>query len=563
MKRYFSGLLILSQILSAGAQNLDWVRQMKGSSYDEGFAIATDAFGNIYTTGYFEGYVDFDPGEGTYFLTSSGQNDMFVSKLDHSGNFVWAVKAGGADYDFGSAISIDTLGNVYVTGYFGGTADFDPGPAAYNLSSFGGWDVFVMKLDKNGDFVWSKQIGGMAIESGRDLVLDASEGIFLTGRFQEIVDFDPGPGIYNLTSDGDFDVFIVKLDFDGNFIWAKKVGGEGDDYVSSIARDNSGNLVLGGEFDGNCDFDPDTSSHNLTSAGDYDLFLLKLTGDGDFIWVNQLGALDWDFCTALDVDIFNNIVFTGIFSDTVDFDPGVGIFQLAAVEEASDIFVSKVNADGNLLWAKQIAGTFIDYCYSICSDVGNKVYVSGQFSGTTDFDPTDGTYTLTTIGGNDGFIACLDSSGNLDWVAQFGGTSFEYCYAVEVDISGSVVSTGKFGGATDFDPGAGTHFLTSVDGGDIFIHKMSPIVSSDFIPNTDNNITIFPNPTNSTASIMSKAMLNNARVRVLNTTGQVVFEKANQQGENITIDIGALPLGIYYLEILEGATHFGKKIIKN
>src|SRR5690606_26678071 len=107
--------------------------------------------------------VDFDPGNGVFNLTSADFEDIFISKLDANGNFVWAKRIGGTGSDFGYAISIDNNGNIYTTGAFMGTADFDPGTGSYTMSSSGFFDAFILKLDANGNFVWAKQFSGISI----------------------------------------------------------------------------------------------------------------------------------------------------------------------------------------------------------------------------------------------------------------------------------------------------------------------------------------------------------------------------------------------------------------
>ena len=121
---------------------------MGGADSDKGSSIAIDGSGNVYTTGFFEGTVDFDPGNGV-FITSAGFEDIFISKLDASGNFVWANAMGGADRDYGYSIALDGSGNVYTTGFFAGTADFDPGAGVANLTSAGHYDIFVAKYFQN------------------------------------------------------------------------------------------------------------------------------------------------------------------------------------------------------------------------------------------------------------------------------------------------------------------------------------------------------------------------------------------------------------------------------
>ena len=153
----------LFQVVPAHGQNFVWAKQMGGGNFDVGSGVALDGSGNVYTTGFFRGTADFDPGAGVFDLTSTsaGFEDIFVSKLDSNGNFVWAKKMGGTGGDGAHSVAVDGSGNVYTTGFFSGTADFDPGPGTFNLTSAGFNAIFVSKLDSNGNFVWAKQMGGV------------------------------------------------------------------------------------------------------------------------------------------------------------------------------------------------------------------------------------------------------------------------------------------------------------------------------------------------------------------------------------------------------------------
>ncbi len=133
---------------------------------------------------------------------------------------------------------------------------------------------------QNADFVWAKSIGGILADIGRSVAVDASGNVYTTGDFQSTADFDPGPGTFNLTSAGSNDIFISKLDALGNFVWAKSMGGALRDMGNSIKVDSSGNLHLTGNFQGTADFDPSAGTSNLTSAGDFDAFIVKLSQSG-------------------------------------------------------------------------------------------------------------------------------------------------------------------------------------------------------------------------------------------------------------------------------------------
>jgi len=215
-------------------------KSMGGTSFDSGRSITTDASGNVYTTGYFQNTVDFNPGSGVSNLVSNGSYDIFISKLDANGNFIWAKSMGGTSSDYGYSITTDASGNVYTTGSFAGTVDFDPGSGVSNLVSNGSSDIFIQKLDANGNFLWAKSMGGTSYDSGTSITTDASGNVYTTGTFTGIVDFDPSFSISNLNSSGGY-TFIQKLDANGNFIWAEQVNNLAS---KSINIDANGNLYI-------------------------------------------------------------------------------------------------------------------------------------------------------------------------------------------------------------------------------------------------------------------------------------------------------------------------------
>jgi len=208
---------------------------------------------------------------------SNGSDDIFISKLDQDGNFIFAKSFGGTGADQGYYLSLDDNGNIYTTGWFNTTVDFDPGTEVHNLTSNGGFDIFISKLDQDGNFIFTKSFGGTGADQGYSLSLDDNGNIYTTGGFSTTVDFDPSAEVYNLTSNGTQDVFISKLDKDGNFIFAKGFGGTGTDVGNSLSLDDNGNIYTTGYFNNTADFNPNSGTYELTSAGGSDIFLLKLS----------------------------------------------------------------------------------------------------------------------------------------------------------------------------------------------------------------------------------------------------------------------------------------------
>jgi hypothetical protein len=218
---------------------------------DIAYDIALDASSNVHTTGYFLGTVNFNPG-GTFNLTSVGDADVFVSKLDASGNFVWAKSLGGTLSDVAYGITVDVGGNVFTTGYFDDIADFDPSGTSNTLTTAGGNDIFISKLSSTGAYVWAKRMGGSLGDEPGSICTDAVGNVYAGGRFQDIADF----GSTLLFSAGFIDGYITKLNPSGTFMWAKQMGGTQYDAVYDLQVDASGNVFSTGYFSDVVDFNP-------------------------------------------------------------------------------------------------------------------------------------------------------------------------------------------------------------------------------------------------------------------------------------------------------------------
>ena len=266
---------------AAGHQS--WAQQFHNGYQSVANGVAVDAAGAAYLTGSFRGTMDFDPGTGAYTLASGGSRTnpasaAYVVKLDAAGRFGWAVdfKAGNSGSSSGSGIGVDGSGNVVVAGRFSGAVDFDPGKGTLTLPWVANNDVFVVKFSPTGSLAWAKAVGGGDDDSISGLALDAQGGIYLSGTFGMTVDFDPGSGMYNLTSAGSKDAFVMKLDAAGAFSWAASVGGPNEEFAGTIAVDGFGNVYTTGAFQLTADFDPAAGQYPLTSAGGWDAYVWKL-----------------------------------------------------------------------------------------------------------------------------------------------------------------------------------------------------------------------------------------------------------------------------------------------
>ena len=461
------------QLLTAQNVSYKWARNLGGPGNDQGKSIAVDADGNIYTAGAYSLTADFDPGSGTSNLTSNGGWDIFISKLDADGNLVWAKGIGSSNSEFVNSICVDGAGNVYITGRFTGTVDFDPGVGTYNLTSAAGYDLFILKLNPMGNFAWAKSIGGVSSDQGYAVRADASGNIYTLGHFAGTVDFDPGTATNNISStSGSYDVFILKLNNAGNFVWAKSFGGTSNDHGYDIQLDQAGNIYSTGSFRNTADFDPGAGVSNLSSVnGAQDVFISKLDAAGNFVWAKGFGGTGDDVAYSLALDKMGNIFTSGEFSETANFNPNSGTSNLTAFGSA-DGFISKLNASGNFLWAKKIGGTSFDRARSIVADAVGNVYITGEYRGTADFDPGSGTSNFTSLGHYDMFIVQLNSLGNYIWAQSYGRNLEDKGAAIHMDKSGNVYATGHFMVSVFFNPGSSS-FISSKGGSDVFVLKLT------------------------------------------------------------------------------------------
>ena len=468
---------------------LDWTRVFQGLSSGAGFDVAQDNAGNIYVTGAFaNANFDFDDSAaGKQNPGSIGQDDIFVAKINADGGFVWARAMGGDNIDEGHGIAVDVNGSAYTIGNFRQIAEFNPSAVISNtdasdaanllfpLTTAGADDVFVSKLDAAGNFLWAKHFGGEGQDFGSDIALDNIANVYAVGTFNGVVDFDPNPNVVaDITGLGN-DVFITSLDSAGNYRWAKHVAGPSSDQGRGIATDSVGSVYVTGYVQGaNVDFDPGSGAAIVNSIN-HDLFLLKYSSAGDFMWVRHVPSADSDFGNAVAVDSNDTIYITGAYQNTAKFDPDPASADSITSNGNSDVFIAAYASDGTFKWARGLGGPEHDEGHAIATDENNNVYISGQFQGTVDFDAGLATSLLTSAGSTDAFVLKLDANGNFASVTQLGGVGSDIGYGLTAKAA-KVVTTGSFEDVVDFDPDASTALdIQSVGQSDIFVSKMELI----------------------------------------------------------------------------------------
>jgi len=539
MKKLHSTILITFLTLASYAQgpNLEWAKQIGGSNSDVGRSIITDSNGNVYTLGNFEGTVDFDPGPAVQNLTSAGgTQDVFIQKLDASGNLLWVEQVTSVSGGTGRSITLDNNENICIAGSNDG--------------------IFVQKLDANGNLLWNKQMVGVSGGgTAASISTDDNGNIYTTGGFYGTIDFDPGPGVQNLTLLGSVyytygNMFIQKLDANGNFLWVRQRAGNNSPFSVdgyAIAADGNGDVYVLG---------------NIIEINEGTVFVEKLDTNGNSLWLKEITGIPYLIGRSMTTDTIGNIYTTGSFSGTADFDPGPGIKDLTAVGD-TDIFIQKLDPGGNFLWAKQIAA--IEFVHSIVTDVSGNVYTTGFFEGTVDFDPDLGVQNLIAAAGTaDMFIQKLDPAGDFLWVKQIVGSGYAVGNSITIDLNGSIYTTGAFDDTIDFDPGSGVQIATSAGDNDLFIHKLNPI--STGIDTEENALTdkfvLYPNPTAGKFAIEFDKIQKHLTVRLFDVSGQLLMHQNFRQTNFIQLEINH-PDGIYILEILDaGGNKAGVRLLK-
>lgn len=521
--------------------NFVWAKQVAGGTTTTyagatATAITIDSADNVYVSGTSRklgagAILDFDPGVGIVDVPNpAGQYIMYILKLNANGDYVWNaqfdntnVTAADSQNTF-QAMKVDTAGNLYATGGFFGTVDFDPRTGINNITSTvpnnnQSSDIFIIKIDASGNLVWAKAMlkngtnTGYNTNKGTAIDLDSSGNIYTTGIFTESIDADPNSGVNSLLAYtttlsaiplmlGKNAQYVSKLDNAGNLVWAHPIAGDhGVGSTCSLVVDNSNNLII--------------------SANSTKLF----TGN-----TNVASVRDLDF--------------------------GSGTYYLP---NDTDCFLLKINANADFIWAKSTARAIVsplgsdNAIFGLATDSSGNIYTTGSFgtSGTTDFDPSIANFNLTAAGATDGYISKLDTNGNFIYANKFGGTGNEKGYSITVSNQGKVLINGSS------DTGYARSATTVTSGGFLASYTQPALATSQF--ELDKNISIYPNPSSGNFNIKINEDLIGAKVSVYNMLGQIIKSfNLDQLTNNQNLDSG-----MYLLEIEKEGNKTTRKLIVN
>ncbi len=339
-----------------------WVRRYGADGFATRTNITIDNANNIYIAGLFSTTINIGP----FILATAGNWDGYVASINSAGTFLWAKRIGSSGVDYINDITVNSAGNPVLTGLFSNTVDFDPNATIFNLVSAGGYDAFVLTLTSAGNFVWAKRIGNTGDDVGRELVINSVNDIIILGDYTGVVDFDPNAGVSNITSVGGKDVFVLKLNNLGNYLWSGSIGNVLDNYSRKMSIDGLNNVYVSGDYSSTMDIDPSTAVFNITTPGV--TYISKINSGNAFVWGRKINSAYIDGMTC---DAHNDLIIAGQFSGTSDFDINAGVINLTS-NGNTDAFVAKY-CSGSLLRVAQIEEA--NELSELESSIGNEVNI--------------------------------------------------------------------------------------------------------------------------------------------------------------------------------------------
>ena len=427
--------------LTIGQKSNGFVQGMGGPSFDIGVDVKIDPTNDIILLGSFITSITI----GNLVLHSAGDIDFFIAKFSPSGILKWAKSFGGPGWDNGTAIEVDAMENIYVTGQFADTLTLE----SVTMISQGETDLFVAKFNSFGDLIWTKSPQGLDVDESHGMQLDNSNNIYITGFFVDSISFE-GTKLYALGGVGD--IFLAKFNTNGMLVWATSAGGNSYDWGSEIDIDALGNVYIAGVFSNTAFFD----THMISGDPTGDLFLAKYNQNGSVVWVNAIAGGP---STIYDLKVFQqDIYLTGSYDVSITFD--TTILSMGA----SDAFIAKYDTMGTWQWTNTIGSIGHDNGVALGTTFNEDIYWVGNFSE----DIILSGQVLSNQGSKDLFLLKYDSNGILLNAGSMGGPSNEQATAMNmkddvVAITGTGTSGFKICNALVPNQGEFDIFLVKID----------------------------------------------------------------------------------------------------
>lgn len=531
MKKLLFALIYISFITTvcqAQPIQYSWAQDFGGkANYANRMDMVRSGTNRIYVIGEFTDSRTF----GSFTLNALGFNDVFIAAYDTSGTCLWAKQAGAQfALAYSGGIAADNSGNVYITGYFISQIQID----AFSQLSTGASDIFIAKLDNNGNAAWLSTAGSSSNDEGISISC-ANNNLYLTGYFTGNAAF----GTNNLSSSStiDKDIFLAKYDLNGNCTWAYKAGGTGEDRGLSVKKDNSNNIILCGSFNGTAMF----GTNQVVSSGSGDAFIAKYTDTGTNTWVSKGGGTGNDNAYSLGIDQTDNYYITGDIGNNATF----GTFSVTDNGYGNAV-IAKYNSSGVCQWAKAGGSSTTDAAYDIYTFPNGGSYIIGYFSGAASFSGQN----ISTTGFYDVFIVKYDASGNVAFATSLGGSNYDVGKSIVGDPAGFFFVAGDYSismsvGSTTLTCPAGTWntFLAKLNGGTVGLNEI-----------TTGSLTFscYPNPASEWIGFhIPELAFKNVTTQIFDQDGKLIQtdKPAPDARGEVQLFLNGLRKGNYYIRV--------------
>ncbi len=371
-----------------------------------------------------------------------------------------------------SSLATDSKGNIYLAGYIGSKIDLDPDTGSMIVDVKNNtFDIVVVKLNKNGQLINAMSIGGDSLDEALSICVDDNDNFYISGYFSRVVDFDPGKDTFELTTKGNTDAFVAKYDSAFNFIWANQIGGKKADRANAISC-NGNKLIVTGFYWDSLKMMVNNQLMTLPISGFTDAFIARFDLSGAALNLLKLGSSGYEQGVTVKCNSKKSVFIGGFFGGSMDANPGNSSYSISN-QGSNDIYLLCLDSNMNFTWVKTFGTSNSEYVNNICIDIYDNIFMAGDYTGSLDIDPGNGTYYLNSLNGlQDAYLIKLDSSGGFKWGYSIGSAVYaETGSAVTTDQFGQVYFCGMFGDSIDFNPGPDTLKLKSKGSRDVFIAK--------------------------------------------------------------------------------------------
>lgn len=540
--------MILVPFYSFGQDSeLDWEIHLGGSKFDVVKASCTDKLGNLYLTGFFQDTIIIN--DKAYVAT--GNADIFTIKVDQHGNVSW-VNIGGSNhyrknliFEMGTCIAV-SKNYVYVCGTFAKSANFQ----TLSLRSNGGKDIFIAKYhSETGKLIWVKSIGGKNHDNVSDLCIDRSDNIILTGNISSNTKL--GDSIISINSTVSF---VSKYDDNGNFLWLRHIEGNGYQQGTSVATDHLDNIYWGLNFRNRINSENET----ILSKGEGDIYLEKLSTDGNYLWHKHISGEPVVRMSSLDLASGDEIAVMGFYTGRIQI-------ENSSIESIgkNDMFLCKYDKKGKLNWVKSAGGCMDDLIKADYSNSNGEIYLAGKFQGSVYFEQD----TIFANQTPDLFLAKYSADGNLAWVQNVANSLNKNITSIACDSFSNIYLTGTFRNQIKLD----NKMVSSAGENDIFIAKISgngtnknalTYIGLGNFGSIEKPYKIFPNPTTGGLNIIfSSQPADEIEINITSVVETITTLNFYTNQKRIVIDLSPYSKGIYLLTVKTLEQVFTEKII--